>query len=169
MVKVFIPQKKAAEEQTSTREEAATGNAEIDFLEEIRASDESVAKKPSVRFDEPRSDQRVCKRYPLNVRIAVTISGCTFEFKTLDISESGCSFYSDIQHHHEACSIKMTFPKRSHAAKADVIEIKGKIANVILSGERGFRVGVEFRDINQNDLAILKNKLKEKEQEHRNG
>lgn len=101
------------------------------------------------------TNQRAAPRVVFHHRgkLLILAQGFTFPIKTLDISASGIGLMSpDPIPANQTCTVEiMTL----HQGQATDFTLKGTVAYCILAGTQGFRVGIQYTEVDPASQSVI--------------
>lgn len=114
--------------------------------------------------DTKMDDRRQEERFPVKVRFdfqghAFHGKTVAFQGRTDDLSKSGLSFFCQFNLSAKKCSMDLHLPSRMNGEPPFVATVDAKVVYSVLSGEKGFKVGVEFKKFHGDAKTLVVREL----------
>ena len=105
-------------------------------------------------------DKRQQERYAVRWKIRFSSPEVSCESRTADISQNGASFHSDIAIPHSLrATITLSLPPSDQHPKGRDLSMHARVVYCILQGKSGFRIGLEFTEMEVKTAEVLSKRL----------
>ncbi len=105
-------------------------------------------------------DHRLSERFAVKWKIRFTSPEASCNSRTVDVSQSGASFHSEVAIPESIkATVTISLPPSSLFPKGQDISMHARVVYCILQGKAGFRIGLEFTHIEDKVANILTKKL----------